>query len=167
VAPRETLMPAGHAADWEPSTRDLLDSYLREFGLAAGRTRNDWVERVITDMQARTDNIAPEDIAEEALEHLLQLVSARLALVARPGAAPRELARVQFLLMNRSNADALNTLFEHARAEPDAASRERVRQLTARCIPVPVPAEASLAMPEQAIELRTLNPLRRLFKRVP
>jgi hypothetical protein len=162
-------MQTGTTGGWEQATRTLLDEYLREFGLDSADSRACWADRVIADMQARTDVIVEEDIPEEAIEHLLELIGSRLALVARPEAssAHRELARVQFLLMNRNNAAALNALFEHAQEKPDPATLEHVRNQLTGSIPVPVPEEAPLTMPEQAIDLRSLNPLHRLFGHQP
>jgi hypothetical protein len=82
-----------------------------------------------------------------------------------PAREHKEIAQILVLLLKEKNADCLNKLFEHSEPDGDLEMLEHLRQACDTSLPIPVPEEAPMAMPVQTIELRPINPLRRLFRR--
>jgi uncharacterized protein (DUF2267 family) len=162
----ETLNGADTSSEWPDKVRALLDSYLCEFGLSSEATRARWIGRVVDDLATR-DKLVAEDILEEAVEQMRDLIEARIAMVSNydPAHEHKEIAQIMVLLLNEKNADCLNSLFESSEPEGDFEQTECLRQILASSLPIAVPDEAPLAMPVQTIELRSINPLRRLFGR--
>jgi hypothetical protein len=145
----------------------LLDSYLCEFGLVSAATRARWTNRVIDDLAIHAELVATEDILEEAVERMRDLIEARVAMLSGhdPAREHKEIAQIMVLLLKEKNADCLNKLFEQSEPDGDLEMLEHLRQACDASLPIPVPDEAPLVMPVQAIELRSINPLRRLFGR--
>lgn len=162
----ETLSGADSSSEWQHRVKALLDSYLCEFGLSSEATRGRWIGRVIEDLATR-DELVAEDILEEAVEQMRDLIEARIAKVSNydPAREHKEIAQIMVLLLNEKNADCLNRLFESSDPEGDLETPECLRHVLASSLPVAVPDEAPLHMPVQTIELRSINPLRRLFGR--
>jgi len=163
----KTLTETVTNSDWPGKVTTLLDSYLREFGLRSEATRTHWINRVVDDLATRTELVATEDILEEAVEHMRDLIEARVAMVSNhdPVREHKEIAQIMVMLLNKKNADCLNKLFEGCEPDGDLEMLEHLRQACDTSLPIPVPEEAPLTMPVQTIELRSINPLRRLFGR--
>lgn len=167
MAKRETLSGVDTPIEWPDMARAMLDTYLREFGISAEATRSRWINRVIDEMATQVEPVAAEDILEDALEHMRDLLEARVAMVFKLDSAcdHKEIARILVVLFDEKHADYLNMLFEHIEPDGDFEIPEYLRNELASSLPIPVPEEAPLVMPVQNIELRSLNPLRRLFGR--
>lgn len=166
MAQGETLSEAVSVCEqWQDRVITLLDSYLREFGLSSEATRERWIKRVVEKLATRTDIVATEDILEEAVEQMRDLIEARVARLSNhdPARQHKEIAQLLVVLLKRKNTDCLNMLFECG--EDDINMPEHLCRSLAVSSPMPVPPEAPLAMPVQIIELRSINPFRRLFKR--
>jgi hypothetical protein len=163
----ETLSTVSASSEWPDKVRALLDSYLREFGLSSEVTRARWINRVVDELAMRTELVATEDILEEAVEHMRDLIEARVAMLGNhdPAREHKEIAQIMVQLLNEINADCLNRLFEHSEADDDFEALEHLCHDLVTALPVAVPPEAPLLMPVQTIGLRTINPLRRLFRR--
>ncbi|MGB5397005.1 MAG: hypothetical protein WBN96_07640 [Gammaproteobacteria bacterium] len=158
------------AAQWRERVNALLDSYLCALGISAAHTRSRWIKRVVDDLGMRAEQLASEDMLEEAVEHMRDLIEARVAMVCNYDRAcqQREIAQVLVVLLNKKYADCLNLLFDCSEADVtavDTAMIEKLRSAITASLPVPVPPPAPMAMPVQAIELRSIIPLRRLFRR--
>lgn len=164
---RETLSEASAFSEWPDKVRALLDSYLCEFGIRSEATRAHWINRVIENLASQGELVATEDMLEEAVEQMRDLIEVRVAMIANhdPAREHKEIAQMMVVLLNEKYADCLNRLFEHSDADVDAAMLEQVRRTLTASVPIPVPQQAPLAVPVQAIELRSINPLRRLFGR--
>jgi hypothetical protein len=162
VAQGEALNDLDEAGEWQHRAGALLDTYLREFGILAGPARARWIERVIENLDVRAETVATEDILEEAVERMRTLIEARVAAIRGhdPERDHREIAQILAVLLGEDYTHCLSLLFE--RVEPDESSGniELVRNALVTALPVPVPEESPLAMPEQTIELRSINPLR-------
>ena len=158
---------ADPSAEWQGQVKALLDTYLCEYGIRSERIRAHWINRVVEDLRARTEPVATEDILEDAVEHMRDLIEARIAVVCNhdPAREHKEIAQILVVLLNEKYSDYLNMLFERMEPAGDLETLERLCHALAACVPVPVPPEAPLAMPVQTIELRSINPLRRLFGR--
>ena len=157
-------------ADWHARVHALLDSYLCALGISAAHTRSCWIQRVVDELALRTGQLASEDLLEVAVEHMRDLVEARIARVCNfdPARQHREIAQVLVVLLNAKHVDCLNLLFDCSEADVSAmapARIERLRSAVAASLPVAEPPPAPMAMPVQALELRSINPLRRLFTR--
>lgn len=152
---------------WRARAESLLDTYLIRFGVTSAPARARWIERVIGDLATRADQVATEDLLEEAIEHLLALIERRLAAVCGrdPVRERRAVARTLVALLGERHRDLTNRLLERVADGDDTQTLERVRDACTASSPHPVPVEVPLAMPTQSIELRTLNPLRSLFGR--
>ena len=163
----EALSEAGTSSEWPDKVKALLDTYLREFGLDSEVTRARWINRVVEDLATRAELVATEDILEEAVEQMRDLIEARIAMLSNhdPAREHKEIAQIMVLLLKEKNAGCLNKLFEHSEPDADLEMLEHLRQACDASLPIPVPEEAPLAMPVQTIELRSINPLRRLFGR--
>jgi len=158
------------SVEWRERVTTLLDSYLCASGISAAATRSRWIRRVVDDLMMRAEQLASEDMLEEAVEHMRDLIEARVAMVCNydPARQQREIAHVLVVLLNEKYADCLNLLFECSEADVtaiDTGMIEKLRSAIATSVPVPVPPLAPMAMPVQAIELRSIIPLRRLFRR--
>lgn len=167
MAERATLNRADPSAEWQDQVKALLDTYLCEFGIHSERTRARWTNRVIEDLRVRAELVATEDILEDAVEHMRDLIEARIAVICNhdPAREHKQIAQILVVLLNEKYTDSLNMLFEHMEPAGDLETLEGLRHALAACAPVPVPEEAPLAMPVQTIELRSINPLRWLFGR--
>jgi hypothetical protein len=167
VAKGETLSQVDNTAEWQDRVRNLLDAYLSEFGISDEATRARWIKRVVEDLAARTELVATEDILEDAVEHMRDLIEARVAMASGldPAREHKEVAQILVVLLNKKNADSLNMLFEHIEIAGDFEMPEHLQHAIDSSLPVPVPVESPLAMPVQTIELRSINPLRRFFRR--
>jgi hypothetical protein len=163
----ETLSIADAPGDWPDKVKALLDTYLCEFGLNSNATRAHWINRVVDDLATRTELVATEDILEEAVEQMRDLIQARIALFSNhdPAREHKQIAQIMVLLLNEKNSACLNKLFQYSEASGDVEMLEQLRHGCDTSLLIPVPEEAPLAMPVQAIELRSINPLRRLFGR--
>jgi len=163
----ETLSETGTSSDWPDKVKALLDTYLCEFGLDSEATRARWINRVVEDLATRAELVATEDILEEAVEQMRDLIEARIAMISNhdPAREHKEIAQIMVLLLKEKNTGCLNKLFEHSEPDADLEMLEHIRQACDASLPIPVPEEAPLAMPVQTIELRSINPLRRLFGR--
>lgn len=163
----ETLSITVTPSDWPGKVKALLDSYLCEFGLDSEATRVHWINRVVDDLTTRTELVATEDILEEAVLQMRDLIEARIAMISGhdPARERKEIAQIMVVLLHEKNKDCLNKLFDPSEADLDLNTLEHLRHACDTALPVLLPEEAPLAMPVQAIELRSLNPLRRLFGR--
>jgi hypothetical protein len=163
----KTLSDSVTNREWQDKVKTLLENYLLEFGLRSEATRTYWINCVIDDLATRAELVATEDILEEAVEQMRDLIEARVALVSNhdPLREHKEIAQIIVVLLNEKNADCLNKLFEPGRPDGESEVLERLRDQLATSMPIPVPEEVPLVMPVQAIELRSINPLRRLFGR--
>jgi nucleotide-binding universal stress UspA family protein len=163
VAEGRALKQAEATIDWQSRVRNLLDTYLKKFGISSEQTRQRWTDRVIADLKARSEDVPCEDISEEAIEHLRDLIDARLARIGAfdPVQEQSEIARNLVALLNKKHADTLNSFFEHIETHEDGATLEALRQTLAASLPTPMPPEAPLPMPEQTIALRSLIPSQR------
>ena len=157
-------------ADWLERVNTLLDSYLSALGISTEQTRSRWIRRVVDDLMVRAEHVASEDMLELAVEHMRDLIEARVAMVFNydPAHDHREIAQVLVVLLNEKYSDCLNLLFECSEANATAVNNdmiEKLRRAIEASLPIPVPPGAPMAMPEQAIELRSIFPLRRLLRR--
>lgn len=167
MAQGETLNDVSISSEWSGKVKGLLDAYLCEFGISSEVSRAFWIDQVIDDLVTRAELVATEDILEEAIEQMRNLIEARVAMVCGydPVREQKEIAQVIVVLLNENNADCRNKLFERSASGIDAAVLESLQQSLKTYKPIPTPTEAPLAMPVQIIELRPINPLRRLFGR--
>jgi hypothetical protein len=163
VAEGRALKQPEAANDWQSRVRNLLDIYLKKFGISSELTRQQWTDRVITDLKARSEDVACEDITEEAIELLRDLIDARMAGIGAfdPVQEQSEIARQLVALLNKKHAASLNSYFEHIETHEDSATLETLRQTLAASLPTPMPPEAPLPMPEQTIALRSISPSQR------
>ena len=158
------------SAKWLERVKSLLDNYLSALGISTEQTRSRWIRRVVDDLVLRAEHIASEDIPELAVEHMRDLIEARVAMVFNydPARDHREIAQVLVVLLNEKYSACLNLLFESSEANATAVDHdmiETLRRAIETSLPIPVPPEAPMAMPVQAIELRSVIPLRRLLRR--
>lgn len=167
MAKGETLSQVDNTGEWRARVRNLLDAYLSELGISGEATRERWIKRVVEVLAARTELVATEDILEDAVEHMRDLIETRVAMTSGldPAREHKEIAQLLVVLLNKKNADSLNMLFEHLEDAGDFKMSEHLQHAIDSSLPVPVPVEAPLAMPVQTIELRSVNPLRRFFRR--
>jgi hypothetical protein len=159
VAEGRALKQAEATIDWQSRVRNLLDHYLKKFGISSALTRQKWTDRVITGLKARSEDVACEDIYEEAIEQLRDLIDARLAKIGAydPAQEQSEIARNLVALLNKKHAETLNRFFEHIETHEDSDTLETLRRTLAGSLPVPTPPEAPLPMPEQRIDLRSIS----------
>jgi hypothetical protein len=167
VAEGEILSSLEADVSWVDDVRPVLDTYLRKVGMVSADLRSRWVARILSGLQAHMGNIAPDDILEQAIERLRESLNAKLALVANldPLRDGREIAGMLVVLQDEKYADLVNALFGDWDAELAPMVRERLRRAVAADCPRPVPSDAPLEFPTQVIQLRTMNPLRWLFRR--
>jgi hypothetical protein len=165
VEKREALNEVVASGEWQDRVKALLESYLREFGIISESVRVRWISRVVDYLATRTELVAMDDILEEAVEHMQDLIEARVAMLSHldPVREQKQIAQMLVVLLNEKNADCLNRLFERSDSDADPETQERLRQAMASSMLIPVPQDAPMEMPVQNIELRSINPLRRLF----
>ena len=156
------------AADltWQSEAQSVLDSYLCKIGIESSEIRSRWVAHVLSALQAQIGKYAADDIVEQAVERLRNAIDARLAKIADldPVRERREIAGVLVVLQKEKNADLLHTLFADCDGPIDSQMREQLFSTVIPELPRPVRADARVDMPVQAIELRSINPLRRLVR---
>jgi hypothetical protein len=164
---REALTEAAKSIELQAKVEALLDDYLYEFGLSSKVTRGCWIKRVIDDLATLADPVASEDILEQAVEYMRDLIEARVAMVCCRNQARehKEIAQTMLLLLKDKYADCRQKLFECSEPDLDLETLEHVRQTLTASSPIPVPPLMPLIVPVQTIELRSLNPLRWLFRR--
>jgi hypothetical protein len=167
MAERETLSTPGASTEWQRKAEALLDAYLVRVGVTSAPARARWIRRVIEDMGARAEEVPTEDLLEETIEHIWNLIEQRLAVVENrdPVRERRAIASTLVAVLSEKHRDVTNALLDRTEPGDDAETLERLRAACAASAPRPVPENAPLAMPVQPIELRSLNPFHRLFRR--
>lgn len=158
-------MNTAHAGmGWQGALQPLLDEYLRKIGVQSVDARTRWVAHVMAGLHLHPGEFAEDDILEKAVEYLRDAIDARLALYARLDRVHdrRTLAAALAVLHNEKYADLVNMLFENFAGAGNPELPDKLRDAIASDRPRPVPPNAPLAMPEQAIELR---PLRRALRK--
>ena len=168
MANGEILKKSDLEPQWEAAVKPLLDSYLCAVGILSGNVRSRWVEYVLQGLRLGIGSIAAHDIPEEAIERLRDALDVRLATTAEldPIRERREIAATLVVLQDQKHADLLNTVFAAPDLETTPEVRERLRVTFAAERPIPLPADAPMDMPVQAIALRSLNPMRPYLRRL-
>lgn len=159
------MSTTGAGLMWQAEVQPLLDNYLRTVGVDAAYVRSRWIETVLLELQMHIEDFAADDITERAVEQLRDAIDLRLARVADldPRYERRQIAEILAVLLQAKYADIVNTLFTDLSDTSDPQTRVQLRAAMAVDCPRPVPPEARLEMPVQAIESRRpINPLRRL-----
>lgn|GEM_PF-2595331 len=151
---------------WQSKAQPVLDSYLRKVGIASPDIRARWVAHVLYQIQMHIEKYAADDIVEQAVERLRGAIDTRLARIANldPLRERSEVAGVLVVLQDEKHADLVHTLFEDCEGPVDPRLREQLRSAVAADLPRPVRQDARVEMPVQTIELRSINPLRRLLR---
>jgi hypothetical protein len=150
---------------WQHEAKPVLESYLRKIGITSPDSRARWIAHVLGGLQDHVEKYAADEIVEQAVERLRTCIDTRLAQIADldPQHERRKLAGMLVVLQDDKHYDLLHTLFTDFDGPVDPALRERLRNAVTADLPQPVRADARLDMPIQTIELRPLNPLRRLL----
>jgi hypothetical protein len=151
---------------WAAKVQPVLDTYLRKVGIESADARSRWVASIVFELQGHIGEIAADDIVEQAVERLRDNIDARLAMVTGldPLRDGREIAGILVVLQDKRHADLVNALFADCDGEVAPVVREQLRTSVAAEHPRPVPEDALTEIPTQLIELRSLNPLRWLFR---
>jgi hypothetical protein len=150
---------------WQSELQPLLDDYLRRIGMQSSDLRARWIAHVLAGLHLNSGEFAADDLVEQAVEKMRDAVDTRLALVADFDRVHerREIAGALAVLQKEQHTGLLDSLFREFTNTELGELRGKLRDAIRNERPRPVPSEAPLAMPTQAIELRVLNPLRRLF----
>lgn len=150
---------------WQSELQPLLDDYLCKIGMQSSELRARWVAHVLAGLHLNSGEFAADDIVEQAVEKMRDAVDTRLALVGNFDRVHerREIAGALAVLQKDHHTDLVDALFREFNNTEIAELRGRLHDAIRNERPRPVPPDARLAMPTQPIELRVLNPLRRLF----
>ena len=160
------MIPLDADMAWAAEVQSVLDTYLRKVGIVSGDVRSRWVASIVARLQVRIEEIAADDIVEQAVERMRDAVDARLALVANldPLHDDREIAGILVVLQDKKHVDLVSALFADSDGEVTPLVREQLRRAVAAERPRPVPKDALIEFPTQVIQLRSLNPLHWLFR---
>ncbi len=158
------------AADltWQHKAQPVLNSYLRTVGINSPDARARWIAHVLSGLQDDVEKYAADEIVEQAVERLRTAIDTRLAGIAGldPAHARREIAGMLVVLQEEKHDGLVHTLFADYGGPIDPALREQLLSAVTADLPQPVREDARLDMPVQTIELRPINPLRRLLLRL-
>jgi len=165
---REILNTSTADLAWQHKAQPVLNGYLRKVGINSPDARARWIAHVLDALQDDVDKHAADEIVELAVERLRTAIDTRLAQLADldPLHDSRKIAGMLVALQEEKHNDLMHTLFADYEGPVDPALREQLLKAVSADLPQPVCADARVHMPEQAIELRPLNPLRRLLLRL-
>lgn len=153
---------------WQHKAQPVLNSYLRKVGINSPDSRARWVEHVLSGLQDNVEQYAADEIVEQAVERLRIAIDTRLAQLADldPLQDRRKIAAMLVVLQEEKHNDLMHTLFADYDGPINPALRAQLLSAVTADLPQPVREDARVDMPVQTIELRPINPLRRLLLRL-
>jgi hypothetical protein len=151
---------------WQHNAQPVLDSYLRKVGITSPDSRARWIAHVLAQLHDLVEKYAADELVEQAVERLRTCIDSRLATIADldPQHDRRKLAGMLVVLQEEKHHDLMHTLFTECDGPVDPALRAQLYNAVTADLPQPAREDARLEMPIQTIELRSINPLRRLWR---